>query len=98
MHWLIRFRAGPSDPWLSLSPWFNFELDLVRCIWAIFPAVVLWGACFPLALASLATTEQDPGRLSGRVYAANTIGSIIGSLVFSLFLIPVSAPAHQKKC
>ena len=79
----------PVDPWLSLSPWSNFELDLVRCIWAVFPAVVLWGACFPLALASLATTEQDPGRLSGRVYAANTIGSIIGSLVFSLFLIPV---------
>ena len=41
----------PVDPWLSLSPWSNFELDLVRCIWAVFPAVVLWGACFPLALA-----------------------------------------------
>jgi len=39
----------PIDPWLSLDPWFNFEIDLVRCMWAIFPATLLWGASFPLA-------------------------------------------------
>src|SRR2546422_9450778 len=31
----------PVDPWLSLNPWFNFELDLVRTVWAIFPATIL---------------------------------------------------------
>src|SRR5215831_9906396 len=45
----------PVDPWLSLDPWFNFELDLARATWAIFPATLLWGASFPLALASVAT-------------------------------------------
>jgi spermidine synthase len=79
----------PVDPWLSLNPWFNFELDLVRCVWAIFPATVLWGACFPLALASVAANGQDPGRITGRVYAANTAGSIVGALAFSLWIIPV---------
>ena len=78
----------PVDPWLSLDPWFNFELDLVRCIWAILPATLLWGASFPLALAAVAGPAQDPARFSGEVYAANTAGSIVGALAFSLFLVP----------
>ena len=78
----------PVDPWLSRDPWFNFELDLARCVWAIFPATVLWGASFPLALAAVAGPGEDPARISGRVYAANTAGSIFGSLAFSLVLIP----------
>jgi spermidine synthase len=78
----------PVDPWLSLSPLFNFQLDLVRCVWAIFPATLLWGASFPLALAAAAAPGEDPATLSGEVYAANTAGSIVGALAFSLFLIP----------
>ena len=78
----------PVDPWLSLNPVFNFQLDLVRCVWAILPATLLWGASFPLALAAAAGTGQDSGRLSGEVYAANTAGSIVGALIFSLVLIP----------
>src|ERR1019366_2053779 len=85
----------PVDPWLSLSPWFNFEVDLVRCVWAIVPATILWGACFPLALACVASagaagssSGDDAGKLSGSVYAANTAGAIVGALLFSLVLIP----------
>ncbi len=78
----------PIDPWLSLDPWFNFEIDLWRCVWAIFPATLLWGASFPLALAAVAASRQDSGRLSGEIYAANTAGSIVGALAFSLVLIP----------
>jgi spermidine synthase len=78
----------PVDPWLSLSPLFNFQLDLVRCVWAIFPSTLLWGASFPLALAAAAEPLEDPAKLSGEVYAANTAGSIAGALAFSLFLIP----------
>src|SRR5260370_24716361 len=43
----------PVDPWLSLDPWFNFELDLVRAAAAIFPATLLWDASLPLALRSI---------------------------------------------
>jgi spermidine synthase len=78
----------PIDPWLSLDPWFNFQIDLVRCIWAILPATLLWGASFPLALTAAADSRVDPGRLTGGIYAANTAGSILGALVFSLILIP----------
>jgi len=79
----------PLDPWLSLDPIFNFQVDLVRCIWAILPATVLWGASFPLALAAAARPGEDPGRLSGEIYAANTAGAVAGALAFSLVLIPV---------
>ena len=78
----------PVDPWLSTDPWFNFELDLARCVWAIFPATLLWGASFPLALAAAATAGEDPGKLSGEVYAVNTAGSIFGALAFTLIFIP----------
>ncbi len=78
----------PVDPWLALNPWINFDLDLTRTIRAIFPATLLWGASFPLALAAAAAKKEDPARLTGEVYAANTAGSILGALAFSLLLIP----------
>jgi spermidine synthase len=87
----------PVDPWLSTDPWFNFELDLVRCAWAIFPATLLWGASFPLALAAAVAPGEDAGRLSGEVYAANTAGSIAGALAFSLWLIPAVGTSGSQR-
>ncbi|MCU0915454.1 MAG: fused MFS/spermidine synthase [Planctomycetes bacterium] len=127
----------PIDPSLSRSPWIGFQLDLMRCIWAVLPGAILWGASFPLALASVGrvpvslrrasvparlterstpcegsgsgagyardevvrgrTTYEEPtdgipahepGRLVGGVYAANTVGAILGALAFSMVLIP----------
>jgi len=88
--WTLAYAlpSWPVDPWLSTNPWFNFDLDVARCMRAIFPATLLWGASFPLALAAAAADGEDPARLSGEVYAANTAGSIVGALAFSLLLIP----------
>jgi spermidine synthase len=72
----------------SLQPWYNFQLDLVRCLWVVLPPALCWGASFPLALAAAATRRQDPGKLVGGIYAANTVGAILGSLWFSLVVIP----------
>jgi len=77
----------PVNPGLATSPWYSFQLDLVRCLWALLPATILWGASFPLALAAVAARGIDPGRLVGKVYAANTVGAIIGALAASLLLI-----------
>jgi spermidine synthase len=78
----------PINPALSWGPWYTFQLDLLRAILALLPGPLLWGASFPLALAAVASPENDPGRLVGRVYAANTSGAILGALAFSMFLIP----------
>ncbi|MBN1974015.1 MAG: fused MFS/spermidine synthase [Sedimentisphaerales bacterium] len=78
----------PIDPSISSSPWYTFQLDILRCIWTLLPAACLWGASFPLALASVVSTGQDSGRIVGGVYASNTVGAIFGSLVFSMVVVP----------
>ena len=78
----------PINPLLTISPWHTFQLDMVRCLWAILPPAILWGASFPLALAAVAAPGEDPGRLVGGIYAANTLGAIVGALSVSLALIP----------
>ena len=77
----------PIQPSLASTPWFTFQLDFVRCLWTVLPGAVLWGMSFPLALAAVATQGQDTGRLVGGVYAANTVGAIVGSLSSSLLLV-----------
>lgn len=61
-------------------------LHLLRAIEVMLPAAVLWGMSFPFALA--AVEHDDPSHATGRVYAANTVGSIIGSLAVSFWTIP----------
>jgi spermidine synthase len=78
----------PIDPLLARSAVFNFQVDIMRCMWAVFPAACLWGASFPFALAAAAERSEDSGTLVGRVYAANTVGGIFGALAFSIVLIP----------
>ncbi len=81
----------PINPLLAISPWHTFQLDLVRCLWAILPPTLFWGASFPLACAAATGPGQDgedSGRVVGGVYAANTFGAIIGALAISLVLVP----------
>jgi spermidine synthase len=91
--WTAYMIAGslpywPIDPLLASSPWYTFQLDMARCLWAILPPAILWGASFPLALAAVAGPGQDPARIVGKVYAANTLGAIAGALLVSLILVP----------
>ena len=39
----------PIDPSIAKNPWFNFQIDFVRCLWVVLPGAILWGASFPLA-------------------------------------------------
>jgi spermidine synthase len=69
-------------------PWKTLTLDLGRCLYAILPPAILWGASFPFAFASVSASQKESGRLVGGVYAANTLGAIAGALLVSLALIP----------
>jgi spermidine synthase len=82
---------------MSRSPWYTFQLDLVRSLWTMLPGAILWGASFPLALASVAAGRQDPARLVGGVYAANTVGAIVGSLGASLLLVIWIGSQHAQQ-
>jgi spermidine synthase len=75
----------------------KFQLDLVRCLWVLLPASILWGMSFPLALASVASSGGDAGRLVGGVYAANTVGAIAGSLLAGLVLVALIGMQHTQQ-
>jgi spermidine synthase len=88
------WRGNVDSP---VSPWRGFLNDLARCAIAVLPSAILWGASFPLALASVASGKRDPGRLVGEVYGANTIGAILGSIGFSLIMIPRAGTQHSEQ-
>jgi spermidine synthase len=87
----------PINPYIATTPWFTLQLDLARCLWVVLPGAILWGASFPLALSAVATTEQDAAWLAGGVYAANTVGAIIGSLAMSFVLVPWIGSSHSEQ-
>jgi spermidine synthase len=87
----------PINLSLSPGPWINFQLDLARCLWALLPATLLWGASFPLALSAVASRGSESGRLVGGVYAANTVGAILGGIGFSLIFIPMTGTRDSQR-
>ncbi len=89
-HSIARFLPyWPIDTYIAIRPGTAFELDVVRCLWAVLPPTLLWGASFPLALRAAASPGRDPGLVVGRIYAANTVGAIVGGLGTSLLFVPL---------
>jgi spermidine synthase len=80
--------AWPVNPALAATPWVHMQVDFVRCLVAVLPASILWGASVPLAVASLARDIRDPARAAGAVLAANTFGAVAGSMGTALVLVP----------
>lgn len=78
------------------SMWARTALDLVRGLTALLPATCLWGASFPLAVAAAAGGKKDLGSLVGKVYAANTLGAIVGALMVSLVALPRGGQFAQQ--
>jgi spermidine synthase len=87
----------PINPSIATAPWVTMQQDLMRCVGVVLPGAVLWGASFPLALAAVAPAEQDAARLAGSVYAANTVGAIVGSMGTSFVLIPWIGTSHAEQ-
>jgi spermidine synthase len=87
----------PIDLTLTDDAWLTFQLDLVRCAWAVFPAAFLWGASFPLALGAVSSAGSDAGRLVGQVYAANTVGAIAGAVGVSVLFIRWVGTQHTQQ-
>jgi spermidine synthase len=86
----------PIYPPMAPSQWFNFQVDLVSCAVAVLPAALCWGASFPLAVAAIAR-GADAGAATAAVYAANTVGAIIGALAFSMLIFPALGPERAQQ-
>ncbi len=77
--WLPAESTGPLKVFLH---------DFFLCCLSLGPASFLFGATFPLSLASAGQGNVETGKLVGRIYAANTAGAIAGSLLIGLILLP----------
>lgn len=77
-----------DDVLTTADAWRMYSLDLKRVFYAVLPATLFWGASFPLACAAVARPDEDSGKVAGGIYAANTLGGIVGALAVSLSLIP----------
>jgi spermidine synthase len=84
----VGLPAWPINPRLAASPWGQFQVDFVRCLVAVLPAAILWGASLPLAIASACRDGRSPSRATAAVLAANTLGAVLGSLAAALWLLP----------
>jgi len=85
------FMIGYQIPFWELSAKGNgmsFLFDVARCALSIAPATLVWGASVPLALAAANEGDADAGRIVARVTVANTAGALLGTVLFSLVLIP----------
>ena len=80
-YWPIITSASPSIR-------YTFEINFASALLAIAPGPLLWGASFPLALAAGGANDHHVPRTVSRVYAANTIGAIVGAVAASLVLVP----------
>ncbi|MFK7897138.1 MAG: fused MFS/spermidine synthase [Myxococcota bacterium] len=55
----------------------------------LLPVTLCIGATFPFAVRLLAQDADEAAAVSGRVYAWNTVGSIIGAILAGFFLLPL---------
>lgn len=54
----------------------------------LLPVTLCIGATFPFGVRLLARDAEEAAAVSGRVYAWNTLGSILGAIVAGFFLLP----------
>jgi spermidine synthase len=64
-------------------------VELVALLPVLGPPTFLMGMSFPLAIRLVSADPRQRGRDAGAVYGANTIGSVLGSLVAGFALIPL---------
>ncbi len=76
--WIFQERVYTNMP-------VHYAWDFFRCSIALLPACILWGASFPLAIATADAPTSAQDRVVGVLYAANTIGAILGALGIGLF-------------
>ncbi|MFN0195912.1 MAG: fused MFS/spermidine synthase [Planctomycetaceae bacterium] len=84
------------DSWSSHFHEMIFSWALVTAV-VVFPTAVISGIQFPILVALMGRGRSEVGRQIGRIYAANTVGAIAGSLAGGFYLLPgITAPGTWK--
>ena len=70
----------------------------MRCLWAVLPGADALGRELSAGAGRASRrASEDPARLVGGVYAANTVGAIVGSLGASLLLVVWLGSQHAQQ-
>lgn len=89
---LIAFMAVNRLPalagWLGAGATSGLAANVVIAALVLLPGAIFIGATFPLAVRVLARGGADAGPASGRVYAWNTVGAIIGAIGTGFVVLP----------
>ncbi len=101
---LLRSLLGESDLFgdvanrlpRGIGPLALWTSHAVFAAVALFPGALAFGAALPAAVDLFARGASGavPERVLGRVYAANTGGALLGSLLGGFFLLPVVEPRY----
>lgn len=90
---ILLFERAPEVFLLALrwsaAPEFVQAAQFAVSAGALLFSSLLIGATFPCAVAVVAQNRTDIGRQVGRLYGANTLGAIIGSIVAGFILMPM---------
>lgn len=78
--------SGWAVDWIHAAPLSTQSVALVAAI--LMPGALLLGISFPLAVRAVASTPADASRASGRIYAWNTIGTVVGAVACGFWWLP----------
>ncbi len=88
----LAFRAADRMPDLALAVGASPATPAPGAAAAgilLLPVTLCIGATFPFGVRLLAQDADEAASVSGRVYAWNTVGSIIGAILAGFFLLPL---------
>lgn len=83
--WRWSFLLFPTEQTLGM---FNL-LKYTLCFIVMLVPTFFFGMTLPLAIKAVARRDEDIGRDSGLVYGANTVGTLAGSFLAGIVLIPI---------
>ena len=91
--WWIQI-AEPVYVGLASWPFLRFLFAIVH----LAPAAVLMGGTLPAVAAALDVAPADRGRTLGWLYAANTLGGVVGTVAAGFYLLPALGLATSMQC
>lgn len=98
---LVHHFEGTRAIWVQVGDTLGIETLRVRHVVTLvlasaavlLPPAFLMGGVFPLAAAVFQRGLGDLGSRIGRLYAVNTVGAVLGSLLAGFVLAPLAGPA-----
>ncbi len=87
---LFAFALGPIVYWLAAKAEYSlFGIGFLASGTLMFIPAVFMGATFPVVVKMLTTDVKKVGYSTGRLYAINTSGCILGSITAGFVLLPI---------